>query len=262
MGRLAPPTAITSAVPCYSQHYGHLERGRKGQPWALGSTLSDPPGELGHCPWWLGEPGGRQFGAKQRKHVSLGTWLQRVTKAHKATQGHTGHMWELWVQRGVGLWKCQPCHLVPPARSPGDTPGLAPAAIQAPHWSKHCRVRAPHPRGRQESGAQRPGLESHREWVRRVRPTAASPALGSGPGVWVSQGAKPSLSTSWLHAFEQALCLLSLCLPERDEWFPLQVTVRIHEATVSAPVPVGVGARSGHRAGINARWLGLSLAFL
>ena len=133
------------------------------------------------------------------------------------------------------------------AHSPGDAPKAAQpgnlSPFPSPHWSKHCGVlvQIPIPEGRQESRAQCPSLESHSEWVRCVRPTAASWAPGVGARSVGQPGCKPSLSTSWLHGFEQSLMSLSLCLPERDEWFPLQVTVRIHEATVGTPVPCGRG---------------------
>lgn len=79
----------------------------------LGSTLSDPQESwdtvLGGWRTWGKTIWSQAVEACQSRHVAS----EGPKGPHKATRGHTGHMWELWVQRGVGLWKCQPCHLVP-----------------------------------------------------------------------------------------------------------------------------------------------------
>lgn len=146
----------------------------------LGSTLSDPQESWDTVLGGWGRTWGKTIWSQaaeacQSRHVAS----EGHKGPHKATRGHTGHMWELWVQRGVGLWKCQPCHLVP-QHAVQETLQKQPSRNPSPSLEQTLPCQSPTPEGRQESGAQRPGLESHGEWVRRVRPTAASPAPGVG----------------------------------------------------------------------------------
>ena len=78
---------------------------------------------------------------------------------HKATWGHTGHTWELCVQSGVGLWKCQPRDLMVPQHTVQETlqkqPSLAIPAPSHPLIGANTAVswfRSPHQRADRKAG--------------------------------------------------------------------------------------------------------------
>lgn len=139
--------------------------------------------------------------ACQSGHVASGS--------QRATQGNSGphrtHVGALGAE-GCGALEMPTLPSGASARSQ-ETLQKQPSRNPSPSLEQTLPCQSPTPEGRQESGAQRPGLESHGEWVRRVRPTAASPAPGVGARSVGQPGCKAQASLPGCMLLSKALCL-------------------------------------------------------